>query len=821
MVPVKSGNYMRSAAGSSGVADIRQSDSLLELNITRLTDTKSIKKIIFYKAKDPFFPENNARFIKIGASGRKKISNNLKSLQTKITTDLARWKFQQNPSLDTAAIRNRYKEEYNGYLKGKINNNFSILWLSVAGIPIDNNEKNTSYRARINIRKGPDIYVYTDTVPVDAFRMLPQADSGFCKPIDRYFNFKKLRGYGYEKIIPLRYIPSGRKVITKDFEVLFGRNSTQVDPDILEPIIRFLENNHYSILNASVQGYASVEGPEENNYRLQHKRAELMLNILQQHNEDEINLDTVIAEENWEMFFKQIKGTPFEYMDSLSRDSLRVLLKDSLLLVKLDPLLKEERKAMLNLTLADIFTPEDINRNILYDIRNFSRYLSSPVRDNLSQVNLNKAAGILFTLENRIDSKRISRESAESALQEINNPVIWLMYFYLAVRKFEETGRSPAMFSWSEIIRKAQSSAIILINNSENASWRSLFISQAVDVQYYTFRFIDQNILNSSILGGMDYPDEPVFYPLILNRYAYINSNGFRKPGDTLYYNDLKQYFNSAQARYYPAYKSVPERIQRPPASVFNVTYSGSWNIKPEYDTYYQSAYYYFIKKIFVYGDESIKQYVWQSDNLYEFDLFDLLRRNISGWDPIKNSYFDRDIDVNLMARLVQSLQGIDARICPMEKNQLYLDFYLKYLYYYKLYGNPYDREQLFVIQRAIRYVGEYYIARAGVLTAEQVLFVYRQMNLFYGLPGHEMSMFWSYRILKEYLKSSKGTEDIKRKYVLLASFYENRMEPVLDSMSGISDGICSFFSGAYHLKPWREDVQEFYKKYCFQPLNK
>ena len=147
-----------------------------------------------------------------------------------------------------------------------------------------------------------------------------------------------------------------------------------------------------------------------------------------------------------------------------------------------------------------------------------------------------------------------------------------------------------------------------------------------------------------------------------------------------------------------------------------------------------------------------------------------------------------------------------------MQKNQLYLDFHLKCLYYFKLYGNPFDKDQVQAVEASIRFIGEYYTARAQILPSEMNLAVVRQLNLFSGFPGKETSVQWSYRILKD---SNLKTEDENRLYWLLASYYEPYFDKIIHKINSPVPDICSLYSGKYRLKKWRKDLLDIYNHDC------
>ncbi len=794
--------------------------SLLQINANGIRNFPgSIRKIIFYKQDGFKGREAKPRFRKIGKAGRRKIRDSMRRQFENYLGERIVWDRMRNNSIDSMTYVNRERINFSKYLYGKYSGNtFPVEWHILAGISIDTQEK-TVYRARINIPRRKDIYVYCDTIPVSSYAFLPQVGRSTCQPINRIFDFKRLKGFGYDNIRPRRYIPSKRKVFKKEFEIYFDRNSSIVDPDLLQPVIQFLENNKYSIMNASVQGYASVEGPKENNYKLQQRRAELMIRILQEHNEDEISLDTVIATENWDMFFDQVKDSPFQYLDSLSRDSLRILLKDSLLLVKLEPLLKKERKAVLSLTLANIFSPEEINSNILFDMRELAYHLSTDVTGKFASINDSKAAGLLYRVNSRVEHGLIKAKEVTNTLRMLNNPELWVMNFYVAIHNYEVEQKEPLLFNWPEIFRMAQYGIVDLIEYTRNPALKNIYVRQAVDIQYYAYQFMLKNKIDWELICSLDYPDEAVFYPLILNRYAFIFNYATGHGAQISCYPDIN-FNNRYHADWYDSghyYFHGPMRMISIPSEPDN---SGSgWKQTPSVNSSPKGAYYYFLKKIFVDNDESIRQYVYQSDNLYEFDLFELLYRNIEYWDPVNNIFYDSEIGLKEMYNLVEKLHSIDQRICPMQKEQLYLDFYLKCLYYYKLRGNPYDPDMVVIINRSIRYISDYYRLRLQNLTPDILRAVTAQLNFFQNLPGRENPAYLSYRILKEYNYNAALTDPEEKLLWQKASFYEGNFRTFSKRLSHSPADFCSFFKGPFRIKPWREDVRELFSEECNNSL--
>jgi hypothetical protein len=766
----------------------------------------------------PGNPDSGTRphYKKIARINRRQIKSCLLNQVLQDAGDQASMDLKNRPGLDSTSQAKQYLSIYQDFIRGKLpdKNKLTHQWFTLAQIPVYNSE-GPLYIAKIRNLFGKALFIYNDSLPARAHSFLPQADMAKCEPIDRVFAFKKLKGYGFQNIKPISYIPSWRRVFKKEFEIYFERNRSDVDQTQIQPIIDFLENNQYSVLNTAIEAYASVEGPAENNYQLQQKRAAQVIDILQKHNPDQISLDTVICNENWELFFKQIKKTSFEYLDSLAVDSIRVLLKDSSLLARLEPYLKYQRKGILKLTLANIFTQDQINSNLLEDIHQLGYALIMNRNDRVFQANRNKAAGILLTLESRVDKGLLSKDLAERTLREINNPVLWIMYFYNSVRKFEQNRKEPSLFDWNEILLHAQTGNLRLLQGTPIASQKELYIKQAVDIQYYFFSYILQGMVDWKIICNIDYPDDRLLYPLILNRLAFIYENAGTNlsliPCNVDVKSDHTDRINLYDTIQYQVFRpiiNIPEHLQS--------RYEGfDWKSKPQWNAGEKGPYYFFLKKVFISREESIKTWIIQPDNLYEFDLYHLLYRNVENWDPFRNYFYDEEVNFSEMSKLIEMLKMMDKRICPMQKNQLYLDFHLKSLYYFKLFGNPMNRDQVKTVGESVKFIGEYYRDRARILSSSLTLEIVKQLNLFTGLPGTEISTRWSYRILKAGLNKNYHSLEENRLYWLLASWYEPDFTGMFNNIELTGTDICILFAGRYSLKKWRKDLFDLYHHHC------
>jgi hypothetical protein len=100
-----------------------------------------------------------------------------------------------------------------------------------------------------------------------------------------------------------------------------------------------------------------VEGSAEINSRLQQQRAASIVRAMQSVQEDTI-VTKITAEENWELFDKQVKTVPqFKQFAGKSHEEVKQMLNDTALSHRLEPWLSLQRRAMIKLTVKQEITP--------------------------------------------------------------------------------------------------------------------------------------------------------------------------------------------------------------------------------------------------------------------------------------------------------------------------------------------------------------------------------------------------------------------------------------------------------------------------------
>lgn len=150
--------------------------------------------------------------------------------------------------------------------------------------------------------------------------------------------------FGMEDI---KYIPRIMRDTLK-LMLYFERGKVEGKYEDLKPYLDFLKRRNYYIAEAQIEAFASIEGDKETNEKLFNERAELFVKLFRSKQNSDIDID-ITTEENWDLFFKQIKGTEFEKLTLLDTLAIRSFVNDPVNMEKLDDLLDKQRYANVNL----------------------------------------------------------------------------------------------------------------------------------------------------------------------------------------------------------------------------------------------------------------------------------------------------------------------------------------------------------------------------------------------------------------------------------------------------------------------------------------
>ena len=121
---------------------------------------------------------------------------------------------------------------------------------------------------------------------------------------------------------------------------------------------------------------------------------------------------------------------------------------------------------------------------------------------------------------------------------------------------------------------------------------------------------------------------------------------------------------------------------------------------------------------------------------------------NVAEWNPHTNHFYDEDIQLIEMRELVSMLKSMDKRICRVDVNQLYLDFYVKSLHYLDLHRTPGDNRQMNLADPSMRSIVSYYGGRTRMLFPKLNLHIVRELHRFYWMPTRKLSVEYAYSLM-------------------------------------------------------------------------
>ncbi|MBX2896575.1 MAG: hypothetical protein KF763_14115 [Cyclobacteriaceae bacterium] len=137
------------------------------------------------------------------------------------------------------------------------------------------------------------------------------------------------------------------KALSKTIHVSipFEKNKSIYNQKDVQPLIDSLNLTDYAITKISIQAYTSIEGDYQRNLKLQQERAESMVGALQAFQKEKIE-SQVTTFENWVDFLNDIQLSPYKYLAALTKEEVKQELTRNNLESRLEPILKNHRKAI-------------------------------------------------------------------------------------------------------------------------------------------------------------------------------------------------------------------------------------------------------------------------------------------------------------------------------------------------------------------------------------------------------------------------------------------------------------------------------------------
>lgn len=622
----------------------------------------------------------------------------------------------------------------------------------------------------------------TDTLAAGFAYRLPVLDTMPCKPINRFHEIRKMKGYGIDKFKYIRYQAPDRDAVSYTFEVYFDKNSALPDAHSLKRLVDFLRNNNYSILSATIEGYSSPEGTEELNTRLQQRRAQVLVSALQQHNNEIIVTDTVIIKHGYDLFRQSVQGTAHQWLDTLDNEALRTLINANIFLrTSLEPYLRQQRKATLKLVVAKRLEGEELFSKFKRDFSYWESMLSPQYEESVSIREVEgRLLGLIEYLFGLLETGQISPHQAAEVLDKARyNRIVRVLAVYHLIIQFEKKAKWDSLawnkvsekFGFNELFLVAQANLISLIQNPQEFR-RDLekFKQQLVDIQTYAFDYVMYDWLSIESLCNLDYPNQPVFRIYKLNQLAFLQSlSRYRDvPCEELTVSSVTEFK-----------KYADEWIDSARNSRFLLLLADERHLPhgkyyPTYGKEIYSPYLYFLKKFFLSNETSIRQHIKSSDNLYEFDLYLLLYFNVTLWEPLLNYWKDKEVTLEELNKLVGMLRQINKHICTYQVNQLYLDYHLKALQYLDRYFEPGNRQHVRIAEQSLRYISQYYISRSALITPRLSLYILKQLNAFHWIPGQYDGTWYAWKILKEVAEKRELSDAEENLFSQYRKYYDH-----------------------------------------------
>jgi hypothetical protein len=696
-----------------------------------------------------------------------------------------------------ADLKKSYKKNTTRYFSGKhAGTFFKYNWTPLYAGATTNSSSPLTIEVRSNIFKKARYK--TDRLPIGFAPVMPALDFSDCAPFDRFHHLRKMKGYGIDKFKYTPYQVPSRQTVRQQFEIYFDRNSSDASSESIQSVIDYLKSNNYSILNATIVGYSSVEGDDQRNIRLQQKRAKVLFNLLQKYNSEPILKDTVIVNSGYEFFRQTIKQTPYQWLDSLSDEKIRETINTNhILLSAIEPFLKPQRKAVLKLVVAKRIEGVEIVEKFKRDFTLLEMQLDPKGGQGLRQAEIEaRVMGMIKYLYHLLENDFIKAdEAAEIIDNAFNNRMVRVLDVYHQIIQFEKESYKDSL-EWSNRFSKygytepfivAQSNLISLINEANNEKQKNKFRQQLVDIQTYTFDFVLMHWISPATLCEMDYPDHPNFRGYKLNQLAFLHYlSGFEdvpceelrvieSPMVKKYSDDWLDEIQKSNKNSESTLPTIENGDEETSIEEFGIdipilfTKSPDGRYYPSFGKEVYSSLLYYLKTLFAKNEGSVTQYMSVSDNLIEFDIYTLVEYHVSEWDPFKNYFADPEVQLLEIDKVINLLKKHNSRICAPQANQLYLDYHLKALHYINLYFEPGNAKQAAIAQQALQYITNYYSKRATKITPRLSIYILHQLNAFHWIPGKYDGTWYAWNLLK----SITANRDLSKDEIYLYKKYE------------------------------------------------
>ncbi len=636
----------------------------------------------------------------------------------------------------------------------------------------------------------------TDFLPAVIACAFPALDPWNCGPATlQFIKLRKLQGYGTDKIKYTPYTVTSRMIVRNAFEVYFAQNETTPDRSGMERIMKYLDQNAFVILNAELEGGCSVEGSAERNVYLQKERAKVLQKTLHRFADELIKKDTVLFTDDLLQFRELVRTHhQFKWLDTLSDEVLRATINRNQNLKKaLEPIFVLQRKASLKLVMAKRLTRQEQFSKFLNDLNKAVSIWHNARHD--TPEGEHKIMGMLDKLFSDYENKYITDQEIKDIINETTYPDnLRVLLGYHLLKKFEDRAW-PGKKTWKEYwnennvaqwLDEGRQSLIALAQSTNVRDKRTKYFRMLTDYQVYNYEFIEMGLIEPNTLCQIPYPELPEFMGLILNQYAYLYEIAGRTGASMQCIPECKPRDHHKDSTV-NADKFVEEVLQKNETKSYALIGTRLVKLK-SFDQTPKGAYYYLLKQRYLKNNSAILNNVAYENSsanveLNVFNLWHLTYANVSRWDPFENHFYDEEVQVDEMARLIGSLHSLDKHLCKPQINNLYLEYHLKVLYYLERFQEAGNAKHVKYADTSLKFISDYYKSRAKHITPKLSMHIIRQLNAFNWLPGLQHGAWYGYELLTAISKERILSEEEMK----LFAHYLKLYNPELKRMPSIT----------------------------------
>lgn len=598
----------------------------------------------------------------------------------------------------------------------------------------------------------------SDQLPGGVAWELPALDPWNCEPGEfQFLKFKKLHGYGIDKVRSDPYVSHSRTIIREVFEVYFPHNEYTPDQNGVRSVVDYLERNNYVILHAELTGGCSIEGNAGRNLFLQKRRANVLEKVLRQYNDELIERDTIILTDVTSQFRELIRNDrAFRGLDSLDDVSLQnVVNSNEDLRKRLEPILMLQRKATLKLTMAKRLSRHEQLANVQNDLQKASTIFAGAKIPTVESER--KVMGIIDRLYGDYEKGSITKTELLAIINETGYADhLNLLIGYHLLKKYQDKTWPQSIlwhtywqkFEVDKWLEKARESLITLLQSTSVKEKRARYVRMLSDFQHYHFQFVTIGLIETRSLCQIPYPETPEFLPLTLSQYAFLYEVASSKPVTCLPRQIV--FLRRDSVTDTDAFlETITEKYQHQ-SFIFA---EGKLLKKKTFDTSPKGAYYYLLKQHYIKKNAAaLAQVSYQNNNspvvFNEFNLWHLLHDNVAFWNPLENHFYDAEVQLDELEMLIGLLKKTDEKLCKPQINQLYLAYHLKALHYLSLYPEPGNPKHGRIAENALKYICNYYKSRARQVNSNLAMHLVYQFNHLNWLGGPAPGAWYGYDLL-------------------------------------------------------------------------